>query len=90
MPSHTDELDDLEQLVALPGWTRFFNHVRPTPDGFADAVYQHAEYDKDDELYRVIESKKVEKIQDFYTVVQSVVSNLKTGNKTEMEFSNVK
>jgi hypothetical protein len=47
-------------------------------------------YDKDDKLYRVIESKKVEKIQNFHTVVQSVVSNLKTGSKTEMEFSKVK
>jgi outer membrane lipoprotein-sorting protein len=47
-------------------------------------------YDKQNELYRVIESKKVEKIQDFHTVVKSVVSNLKTGSKTEMDFSNVK
>jgi len=47
-------------------------------------------YDKKNKLYRVIESKKVEKIQDFPTVVKSVVSNLKTGSKTEMEFSNVK
>ncbi len=47
-------------------------------------------YDKKDKLYRIIESQKVEKIQDFYTVVKSVVSNLKTGSKTEMEFSNVK
>jgi translation elongation factor P/translation initiation factor 5A len=47
-------------------------------------------YDKKNKLYRVIESQKVEKIQDFPTVVKSVVSNLKTGSKTEMEFSNVK
>ena len=47
-------------------------------------------YDKKNKLYRVIESTKVEKIQDFPTVVKSVVSNLKTGSKTEMEFSNVK
>jgi hypothetical protein len=47
-------------------------------------------YDKEGKLYRIIESKKVEKIQDFHTVVKSVVSNLKTGGKTEMEFSNVK
>ena len=47
-------------------------------------------YDKKNKLYRVIESQKVEKIQDFHTVVKSVVSNLKTGSKTEMEFSNVK
>ena len=47
-------------------------------------------YDKDDKLYRIIKSTKVEKIQDFYTVVQSVVLNHKTGSKTEMQFSNVK
>ena len=47
-------------------------------------------YDKKDKLYRVIESKKVEIIQEFPTVVKSVVSDLKTGSKTEMEFADVK
>lgn len=47
-------------------------------------------YDKDDKLYRVIESKKVEMIQKMPTVVKSVVSDLKTGSKTEMEFTEVK
>jgi hypothetical protein len=47
-------------------------------------------YDKDNKLYRVIESKKVEMVQKFPTVIKSVVSDLKTGSKTEMEFSNVK
>jgi outer membrane lipoprotein-sorting protein len=47
-------------------------------------------YDKEGKLYRTIESTKVETIQDFPTVVKSVVSNLQTGSKTEMEFSNVK
>jgi hypothetical protein len=47
-------------------------------------------FDKENKLYRVIESKKVETIQGFPTVVKSVVSNLKTGGKTEMEFSNVR
>ncbi len=47
-------------------------------------------YDKKDKLYRVIESTKIEEIQGFPTVVKSVVSNLKTGSKTEMEFSKVK
>jgi hypothetical protein len=47
-------------------------------------------YDKENKLYRVIESKKVEIIQKFPTVVKSLVSNLKTGSKTEMEFSNIK
>jgi hypothetical protein len=46
-------------------------------------------YDKNGKLYRIIESLKVEKIQDFPTVVKSVVSDLKTGSKTVMEFSNV-
>ena len=47
-------------------------------------------YDKKNKLYRTIESKTIEKIQGFPTVVKSVVSNLKTGGKTEMEFSDVK
>ena len=55
-------------------------------------------YDKKEKLYRVIESQKIEvietgqgdKVQKFPTVVKSVVSNLNTGSKTEMEFFNVK
>jgi len=47
-------------------------------------------YDKAGKLYRIIESKKIETIQDFPTVVKSVVSDLNTGNKTEMEFTDVK
>ena len=47
-------------------------------------------YDKNNKLYRVIESKKVEKIQKFPTVVKSIVSDLRTGSTTVMEFSDVK
>lgn len=47
-------------------------------------------FDKESKLYRVIESTKVETIQDFPTVTQSVVQDLKTGSKTEMEFSDVR
>jgi outer membrane lipoprotein-sorting protein len=47
-------------------------------------------YDKSGKLYRTIESVKVEEIQGFPTVVKSVVSDLRTGSKTEMEFSDVK
>lgn len=47
-------------------------------------------YDKQEKLYRVIESQKVETIQGFPTVVKSVASDLNTGGKTEMEFSEVK
>jgi hypothetical protein len=46
-------------------------------------------YDKNGKLYRVIESQKVEIIQGFPTVVKSVVSDLNTGSKTEMEFADV-
>jgi hypothetical protein len=47
-------------------------------------------YDQENKLYRVIESTKVEMIQKIPTVVKSVVSDLKTGSKTEMEFADVK
>ncbi len=47
-------------------------------------------YDRQGKLYRVIESQKVETIQGFPTVVKSVASDLNTGGKTEMEFSEVK
>jgi len=47
-------------------------------------------YDKKGKLYRIIESKKIETIQDFPTVVKSVVSDLNTESKTEMEFTDVK
>ena len=55
-------------------------------------------YDKKNKLYRIIESQKVETIEvvegatihKFPTVVKSVVSDLNTGSKTVMEFTNVK
>ncbi len=47
-------------------------------------------YDKNDKLYKTIESTKVEEIQGFPTVVKSVVSDLQDGGKTEMEFTEVK
>jgi hypothetical protein len=55
-------------------------------------------YDKKDKLYRIIESQKVETIEakegeetiKFPTVVKSVVSDLNTGSKTVMEFTDVK
>jgi hypothetical protein len=46
-------------------------------------------FDKTGKLYRTIESQKVETIQGFPTVVKSVVSDLNTGSKTEMEFTDV-
>lgn len=47
-------------------------------------------YDKQGQLYRVIESKDVKMIQEFPTVTKSVVKDLKTGGQTEMAFTDVK
>jgi len=47
-------------------------------------------YDKNGKLYRIIETKKVEKIQDFPTPVKSIVKNLKTGSETIMVYTDVK
>jgi len=47
-------------------------------------------FDKNNRLYRVIESQKIETIEGFPTVVKSLVSDLNTGSKTEMEFGEVK
>jgi hypothetical protein len=47
-------------------------------------------YDKNGKLYRVIESKKVEVIDGFPTVVKSVASDLNSGSRTEMDFTKVK
>lgn len=46
-------------------------------------------YDKQQKLYRTIESKDVKVIQEFPTVTKSVVKDLKTGGQTEMEFTDV-
>jgi len=46
-------------------------------------------YDKQGKLYRVIESKKIKVIEGFPTVVLSVASDLRTGSKTEMKFTNI-
>ncbi len=47
-------------------------------------------YDKQGQLYRIIESKDVKVIQDLPTVTKSVVKDLKTGGQTEMVFTEVK
>lgn len=46
-------------------------------------------FDREGKLYRTIESQKVEVIQELSTVTKSVVQDLKTGSKTEMEFTGV-
>jgi len=85
----TDQMFVVKNVPKKPE-TVEFNYYNVSIDRKTYVPMKMEFYDKNDKPYRVIESKKVEKIQDFYTVVQSVVSNLKSGSKTEMEFGNVK
>jgi len=85
----TDKLFVIKNVPKQPD-TVEFNYFNVSIDRKTYVPMKMEFYDKKNKLYRVIESTKVEKIQDFPTVVKSVVSNLKTGSKTEMEFSNVK
>jgi len=85
----TDKLFVIKNVPKQPD-TVEFNYFNVSIDRKTYVPVKMEFYDKKNKLYRVIESTKVETIQDFPTVVKSVVSNLKTGSKTEMEFSNVK
>ncbi|MBN1437524.1 MAG: outer membrane lipoprotein-sorting protein [Sedimentisphaerales bacterium] len=51
--------------------------------------YKMMYYDSDDQLYRTIEALEIQTIQDYPTVVHSIVRNLTTESTTEMRFSNV-
>jgi hypothetical protein len=85
----TDEFFVVKNVPKQPD-TVEFNYYNVSIDRKTYVPMKMEFFDKDNKLYRVIESKKVEKIQDFNTVVTSVVSNLKTGGRTEMQFSNVR
>ena len=85
----TDELFVVKNVPKKPD-TVEFSYYNVSIDRRTYVPMKMEFYDNEGKLYRIIESKKVEKIQDFPTVVKSVVSNLKTGGKTEMEFSDVK
>jgi len=91
--------EDLDTLAA-PGFdTAITIKNKRDPSGYdmSQLTIQNRFYDKNNKLYRIIESLKVEtvevkegeKVQKFPTVVKSVVSDLNTGSKTEMEFANV-
>ena len=85
----TDELFVIKNVPKQPD-TVEFSYFNVSIDRKTYVPMKMEFFDKQGELYRVIESKKVEIIQEFPTVVKSVVTNLKTGSKTEMEFSDVK
>ena len=95
-------LEDTHELIQTTDTLYIVKNVPKNPDS-VEFVYYNVSidrktfipmkmeyYDKNNKLYRVIESVKLEKIQDFPTVVKSVVSDLRTQSKTEMEFSDIK
>ena len=94
--------DDTHQLVKTTDENYVVRNVPKKPDTVEFSYYdvwicrksfvpvKMEFYNKNDKLYRVIESEKVETIQNYPTVVKSVVKNLDTNGKTEMEFSEVK
>ena len=85
----TDELFVVKNVPKNPD-TVEFSYYNVSIDRKTYVPMKMEFYDKNNELYRVIESKKVEVIQGFPTVVKSLVTDLKTGSKTEMEFTKVK
>jgi hypothetical protein len=86
---NTDKLFVLKNVPKKPDAVKF-GYYNVSIDRKTYVPLKMEFYGKDNKLYRVIESSKIEKIQNFPTVVKSVVTNLKTGNKTEMEFSDIK
>jgi len=84
----TDELYVLKNIPKKPD-TVEFSYFTVAIDRKTFVPMKMEFYDKQNALYRIIESKKIEKIQDFHTVVKSEVRDLKTKSRTEMEFGNV-
>lgn len=72
-----------------PGDVEFsYYTVRIDKDTFLPRKAEY--YDKNGKLYRTVEATKVETIQGFPTVTESVVKDLNTGGSTVNTFSNVK
>ena len=61
--------------------------VRIDKDTFLPRLAEY--YDKNGKLYRTVEATKVETIQKFPTVTESVVKDLNTGSSTVNKFSNI-
>ena len=85
----TDELFVIKNVPKKPDTVEFaYYNVSLNRKTYMPMKMEY--YDKKGKLYRIIESKETETIQDFPTVVKSVVSDLNTGGKTEMEFTDIK
>jgi hypothetical protein len=66
-----------------------FSHytVRIDKDTFLPRMGEY--YDKNGKLYRTVEATRIETIQGFPTVIESVVKDLNTGGSTVNTFSNI-
>ncbi len=84
----TDTLFVIKNVPKKPG-TVEFSYYNVAIDRKTFVPMKMEFYDKEGKLYRVIESQKVEEIEGFPTVTKSIVRDLKTGGKTEMQFTNV-
>ena len=72
-----------------PGSVEFSTYtVRIDKDTFLPRLAEY--YDKNGKLYRTVEATKVETVQGFPTVIESVVKDLNTGGSTINTFNNVK
>ena len=84
----TDKFFLLKNVPKRPDAVEFsYYNVTIDPNTYMPMKTEY--YDKQGKLYRIIESKKVEKVKGFPTTIKSVALDLKTGSKTEMEFTNV-
>ena len=84
----TDKFFLLKNVPKRPDAVEFsYYNVTIDPNTYMPMKMEY--YDKQGKLYRIIESKKVEKVKGFPTTIKSVALDLKTGSKTEMEFTNV-
>lgn len=84
----TDELFVIKNTPKQPETVEFsYYNVEINRENFIPMKMEY--YDKMGQPYRIIQTVTIEEIQGFPTVVKSVVSDLKTGSRTEMEFSDV-
>ena len=85
----TDQYYVVKNVPKKPGLVEF-SHYNVHIDRKTFMPMKMEYFDKDSgKLYRIIESQKIEEIDGFPTVTRSVVSDLRTGGKTEMQFNNV-
>ena len=85
----TEKLFIVKNVPKQPDTVEFsYYNVSIDHENFVPVKMEY--YDKQNNLYRIIESVEIDQIQGFPTVLKAVVSDLKTGSKTEMQFTGVK